>query len=118
MGHCITFCVLVKIDRHFYIKGAFLFDVPFKHCGICVLNRVLNLAGSIEVVNSANRLGLNWLVRSVGFHKIKLTAMILVNIRDTDLMSSVKEHIQIGFKPACRKSAHLNIFIGRNHTPC
>ena len=36
--------------------------------------------------------------------------MILVNIRDTNLMSSVKEHIQIGFKPACRKAAYLNVF--------
>ena len=97
--------VLIQNNTHRHTVVVFLLDVFLETIRAGVLNAFTDLAVRAEIVDPADRFGLDWSFLRGGNHGAGNAFAILQSV-DLYIVPSVGQHCKVGFQAVLRKSHH------------
>ena len=99
--------VLIQNNTHRHTVVVFLLDVFLKLIRTGVLDAFTDLAVRAEIVDPADRFGLDWSFLCGGNHGTGTAFAVLQRV-DLNIVPSVGQHCKVGFQAVLRKSYHLD----------
>ena len=97
--------VLIQNNTHRHTVVVFLLDVLLKLIRTGVLDAFTDLAVRAEIVDPADRFGLDWSFLCGGNHGAGNAFTVLQSV-DLYIVPSVGQHCKVGFQAVLRKSHH------------
>ena len=97
--------VLIQNNAHRHTVVIFLLDVLLKLIRTGVLDAFTDLAVRAEIVDPADRFGLDWSFLCGGNHGTGTAFAVLQRV-DLNIVPSVGQHCKVGFQAVLRKSYH------------
>ena len=107
--------VLIQNNAHRHTVVVFLLDVLLKLIRTGVLDAFTDLAVRAEIVDPADRFGLDWSFLCGGNHGTGTAFAVLQRV-DLNIVPSVGQHCKVGFQAVLRKSYHWDTSVVINGT--
>ena len=107
--------VLIQNNTYRHTVVVFLLDVLLKLIRTGVLDAFTDLAVRAEIVDPADRFGLDWSFLCGGNHGTGTAFAVLQRV-DLNIVPSVGQHCKVGFQAVLRKSYHWDTSVVINGT--